>query len=94
MTREERLVGRVRRALDAAHVELEDEGARHAGHEGTKGGAGHYAVVVVSERFAGLGRVARHRAVYEAVGDLIPGEIHALAIRTYTPEEWREAGES
>ncbi len=93
MTREQRLVERLRRGLDAEHVAVDDESALHAGHAGARGGAGHYNVVVVSTRFSGLDRVARHRAVYDAVGDMIPQEIHALSIRSYTPEEWRHAAE-
>ena len=92
MTRDERLLDRLRTALAAEHVALEDESARHAGHEGARGGAGHYSVLVVSARFAGLDPVARHRAVYAAVGDMIPNEVHALSIRSFTPEEWRRDG--
>jgi BolA protein len=92
MTREEKLLDRLRAGLDAEHVALEDESARHAGHEGARGGAGHYSVLVVSARFVGLDPVARHRAVYAAVGDMIPNEVHALSIRSFTPEEWRRDG--
>ena len=92
MTREEWLLDRLRTGLAAEHVALEDESARHAGHEGARGGGGHYAVLVVSARFAGLDPVARHRAVYAAVGDMIPNEVHALSIRSFTPEEWRRDG--
>jgi len=92
MTREEKLLDRLRTALAADHVALEDESARHAGHEGAQGGAGHYRVLVVSARFAGLDPLARHRVVYAAVGDMIPTEVHALSIRSLTPEEWRGAG--
>jgi BolA protein len=92
MTREERLLDRLRTGLAAEHVALEDESARHAGHEGARGGAGHYSVLVVSARFAGLDPVARHRAVYAVVGDMIPNEVHALSIRSFTPEEWRRDG--
>ena len=80
---------RLRNGLEAEHVEVDDQSALHAGHAGARGGAGHFSVVVVSARFAGLDHVARHRAVYEAVGDMIPREIHALSVRSYTPEEWR-----
>jgi BolA protein len=89
VTREEKLLGRLRAGLGAEHVALEDESARHAGHEGAQGGAGHYRVLVVAARFAGLDLVARHRAVYDAVGDMMPHEVHALSIRSLTPEEWR-----
>jgi BolA protein len=89
MTREERLLDRLRTGLAADHVALEDESARHAGHEEARGGGGHYAVLVVAAGFAGLDQLARHRAVYAAVGDMIPHEVHALSIRSLTPEEWR-----
>lgn len=94
MTREERLLERLRSGLAAEHVALEDESARHVGHEGARGGAGHYAVVVVAARFVGLDQAARHRAVYAAVRDMMPAEIHALSIRTFTPEEWRARDEA
>jgi BolA family transcriptional regulator, general stress-responsive regulator len=90
-TRIERIVERLRAALDAERVDVDDESARHAGHAGARGGGGHYRLLVVSERFAGLDRVARHRAVYDALGDMIPDEIHALSARTLTPAEWRSA---
>ena len=93
MTREERLLDRLRTGLAAEHVELEDESARHAGHEGARSGAGHYAVVVVAAGFAGLDALARHREVYAVVGDMIPSEVHALSIRAFTPAEWRAKGE-
>ena len=73
-------------ALAAVHVEVEDESHLHAGH-GASGG--HYRAVVVSERFAGLSRVAAQRLVYDALGDWMQGPIHALAVRTFTPEQWR-----
>jgi|KBSSwiStaDraftv2_1062776.scaffolds.fasta_scaffold485939_2 BolA family transcriptional regulator, general stress-responsive regulator len=94
VTREEKLLGRLRTGLDAEHVALEDESARHVGHEGARGGAGHYNVLVVAARFAGLDAIARHRAVYAAVGDMIPDEVHALSIRSLTPEEWRRDSRS
>jgi BolA protein len=78
-----------RAALDAEHVEVQDDSAQHRGHPGARGGAGHFTVIVVAEKLAGLDRVARHRAVYEAAGDMIPKEIHALSVRAYTPAEWQ-----
>jgi BolA protein len=78
----------VLRGLAAEHVELADEGESHVGHPGAESGAGHYRLVVVSARFRDRDALARHRMVYEAVGDLIPDEVHALTIAAYTPEEW------
>ena len=68
-------------------ISIENESALHAGHEGAKGGGGHYRVVVVSARFAGQPLQARHRMVYEALGPLMRKEIHALALSLYAPGE-------
>jgi BolA family transcriptional regulator, general stress-responsive regulator len=68
-------------------LEVFDDSRDHAGHPGAKDGGGHYQLVIVSRRFAGKNALARHRLVYEALSDLMPKQIHALAIRAYTPEE-------
>jgi len=86
----DRLTEDLRTALAAEHVVVEDESARHRGHAGAMEG-GHYNAVIVSARFEGLDLVARHRAVYTALGDLRERRVHALALRTYTPDEWRQA---
>jgi stress-induced morphogen len=60
-----------------------------AGHAGARqGGESHFRALVVSTRFEGRGRVERQRMVYAALGDLMGGAIHALAMRTLTPEAW------
>lgn len=81
---------RLETALDADHIEIQDDSALHAGHLGAQGGGGHYRVLVVSSRFEGLTRVAAQRLVYQALGDLMIGEIHALEMRTLTPEQWQQ----
>ncbi len=80
----------LREQLGATHVEVIDESDRHAGHPGAALGAGHFRVVVVSPRFEGLGRVSAHRLVYEALRPALAEDIHALQLRTFTPESWRE----
>jgi BolA protein len=75
-------------ALSPVVFELADDSAEHAGHAGAAGGGGHFSLLIVSEQFTGLTRVARHRAVLDRVGDLIPYPVHALAIRAYAPEEF------
>jgi BolA family transcriptional regulator, general stress-responsive regulator len=85
--RESQLERRLRAALDPVRLELSDESDAHVGHPGAAGGAGHYRVLIVTERFTGLDPVARHRLVYAAVGDLIPDEVHALAIEALAPGE-------
>ncbi|MBL8528425.1 MAG: BolA family transcriptional regulator [Burkholderiales bacterium] len=74
-------------ALAPENIEILDEGGKHVGHEGAKGGGGHYDLLIVSSRFAGCSSVVRHRLVYEALGDLMRNEIHALAIRALAPNE-------
>jgi BolA protein len=74
-------------ALDPVAIELADESALHAGHEGARGGGGHYRLTIVSPRFRGQSTLARHRLVYGALGELMKRDIHALAIRALTPEE-------
>jgi BolA protein len=74
--------------LSPVVLELADDSAEHVGHAGAAGGGGHFSLLIVSEQFAGLTRIARHRAVLDRVGDLIPYPVHALAIRAYTPDEF------
>ena len=75
-------------ALHPTHVALQDDSAEHVGHAGAAGGGGHFSVTIVSEHFAGLSPLARHRAVMARVGDLIPYPVHALSIRAYAPSEF------
>jgi len=77
-------------SLDAIHVEVLDESHRHAGHAGARGGGGHYAVLVVSGAFEGRPLVERHRLVYNALTGEMSTRIHALALSTLTPSEWRD----
>lgn len=74
-------------AFSAEHLELLDESARHVGHAGAASGGGHYCLRIVSSQFAGLGRLARHRLIYEALGPLMHKDIHALSITALTPDE-------
>ena len=74
--------------LSPVALEIEDDSAAHIGHAGAAGGGGHFSLLIVSEQFAGLTRLARHRAVLDRVADLIPHPVHALAIRAYTPDEF------
>lgn len=80
---------RLRSALDPLVLEVADDSARHAGHPGAASGGGHYRVHVVSARFAGLSRLARHRLVYDVLTDLMRHDIHALALTAGAPDEQR-----
>jgi BolA protein len=88
MDRRSHIEARLRAALAADPVEVIDESHRHAGHAGAASGGGHFRATIVSERFAGLSRVARQRLVYEVLAAEMKREIHALALRTLTPAEW------
>lgn len=79
---------RLRSAFTPLSLDVVDESAQHAGHAGAKSGGGHYALTIVAAQFAGLSPVQRHRMIYEALGDAMRKEIHALSIRAYTPEEF------
>jgi BolA protein len=74
-------------ALAPESLDVLDDSAQHAGHEGARSGGGHYQVIVVSPRFAGKPLMARHRMVYDALGNMMQKEIHALAIKAYAPDE-------
>lgn len=90
---------RLRRALEAglapARLEVIDESALHAGHAGARpGGDTHYRITVVSDRFAGMSRLRRHRMVHALLDDAFATGLHALAITTRTPSEANRAATS
>jgi BolA protein len=71
-------------------LDITDDSARHAGHAGARpGGETHFSVVIVSAAFAGLGRVARQRLVFETLATELAGGVHALALTTLAPGEER-----
>ena len=74
---------RISAALQPASLLIEDESHQHAGHAEAKSGRGHFRVKIISELFTGL----RHRLVYDAIGELMKTEVHALSIDARTPEE-------
>jgi BolA protein len=67
-------------------LDIIDESHKHAGHA-SAGGAGHFVVNIVADAFAGKNLIQRHRLVYDALGDAMNTEIHALSIKASTPEE-------
>ena len=73
-------------ALNPKDLDIIDEGHLHIGHEGAKKG-GHFKVIVISDQFKNKTLLERHRLVYNAVGELMETEIHALSITAKTPEE-------
>ena len=75
MVTPEAIAGYIREALDCSHLEVSGDGA-------------HFEAVIVSALFEGKSRVQRHQIVYGALGDRMRAEIHALSMRTLSPEEW------
>jgi BolA family transcriptional regulator, general stress-responsive regulator len=73
-------------ALQPTALAVQDDSAAHAGHAGAREGR-HFSVKVVSECFAGVSRVGRHRLIYDALDPLISQGIHALAIDARAPGE-------
>jgi BolA protein len=77
-----------------SRLEIVDDSHQHVGHAGHPGGAGqggetHFSVTLVSAVFAGMGRVARQRLVYETLADELAGSVHALSLITLAPGEER-----
>ena len=84
-------VSMIRVRLEAAFapqtLEIIDDSHRHAGHAGAADGRGHFKVRIVSERFHRLDRLQRHRMVYEALGNLMKTDIHAVQVTALTPDQ-------
>jgi len=83
------MLKRLNSALAPTRIELTDDSEKHRGHGGYRGegGESHFFLRIESAAFAGLGRVARQRLVYKALGDLMHHQVHALAMETRAPGE-------
>ena len=73
--------------LQPTVLTVEDQSAHHAGHAGAQSGGGHFALTIVSDVFEGKTAVRRHQMIYEALGDLMKQDIHAISINAKTPNE-------
>lgn len=86
MNVKDHMIAKLEAGLAPTHLEIEDESHRHAGHSGAReGGQTHYRIKVASARFAGKGRIERHRMVYALLADEIAQGVHALALETLAP---------
>lgn len=79
-----RIRERLEHALAPEYLDIQDESQQHAGHAGARDGRGHFACTIVSAAFENRSPLERHRIVYDALGDLMLTDIHALTIRAYT----------
>ena len=75
--------------LDLIHFEIKDFTGRHLNHKLHEGGF-HLETTIVSDNFADKSLIERHRIVYDAMGELMKHEIHALSMKTLTKAEWEE----
>lgn len=73
--------------LTPLRLELVDESAKHAGHEGAKSGGRHYRLLIISTEFSGKSTLLRHRLIYDTLGELMRSKIHALSIQALAPGE-------
>ena len=85
MTLKQRIEGKVKSVLDPQHWELNNESGNH---NVPKGSETHFKLLVVCKAFAGKSLIDRHRMVYSLVDQELKDGVHALALQTYTPEEW------
>lgn len=84
-TKRERILAALA-VLEPQHLEIQDESRTHS-----HGQESHYKAVIVSPQFEGLNSVKRHQKVYAVLGELMQ-QIHAMALHTYTPQEWALQG--
>lgn len=80
-----RIEHKLRERFNPSHLEVVNESGNHSVPLGSET---HFRVVVVTPAFDGLGRVDRHKAVYETLAEEMRGGVHALAVVSRTPEEW------
>lgn len=84
MSPEERLhwiEATLRKAFNPVFLEVLDDSAKHVGHPGSRGGAGHYTILIKADGLQPLSRIEAHRTIYSVLDELIPDDIHALSIK-------------
>ena len=80
---------RLEKKLNLIHFEIKDFTGRHLNHKLRDGGF-HLETIIVSDDFTDKTLIERHRVVYDAMGELMKHEIHALSMKTLTRDEWEE----
>ena len=87
MSIEKEIKMRLENDLDIQHIEIKDFTGRHLNHKTHEGGF-HLEATIVSSDFIDMSLIERHRAVYDSMGNMMINEIHALSMKTLTPDEW------
>lgn len=90
LARIELIKERLNNAFTIQDIDVIDESHKHAGHAGAQSGKGHFNLYIVSDDFNGKNLLERHRMIYEALGDAMQNEIHALSIKAYTSQEQQQ----
>ncbi len=85
--RSERIEAILTSSFTPSRILVKDQSHLHAGHAGAQDGRGHFAVTIVSNRFTGQSRIARHRMIFDALGEMMQTDIHALSIKALTDDE-------
>ena len=93
-TTREKIEQKMKEHLAAVYVEVIDESWKHAGHAGAALGGGHFILRVVSDHFKGVSLLDRNRKVFEILREEMKGEIHALAVKAMTLQEWESSRSS
>lgn len=94
MSRRARIEALLQQALNPESLQVADDSAAHAGHGGFDAEGSHFRVRIVSARFTGASRLARHRLVYDALASMMHHEIHALVLDCQAPGEALRVGRS
>lgn len=84
--RVEQIRSRLEAEFSPLRLEITDDSHLHEGHAGARSGMGHFSVKIVSASFIGTRAIDRHRMVFEALGDLMRTDIHALSVSASPPE--------
>jgi BolA family transcriptional regulator, general stress-responsive regulator len=79
----------LQQSLQPELLEIFDDSASHAGHAGARSGGGHFYATIVADAFEGKTPIQRHQLVYQALGDLMRSEIHAISIKAFTQSEYQ-----
>ena len=82
----QKITERLHAALTIKDLNIEDQSHLHAGHAGAKDGRGHYALTISADEFSGLRQLRCHQLIYQALGDMMQTDIHALAIKALEPQ--------
>ena len=89
MSMQQQIENKLQQAFSPVHLEVLNESHMHRVSPGAES---HFKVVLVREQFAGQRPLARHRAVNSVLAAELSGGVHALALHTYTPDEWSQRG--